>query len=373
MTQSLRIGIDGRSLVGKLSGTGRYIHELCRQLDIQMPTAEFFVYGPAEMSCPADNPRWHYRIDPLPMARRMKPVVWVKLRAGMLARGDKLDLFWGGTHFLPQFLPRSVRTVLTVHDLVYLLFPETMTGPHRYAHQWFFSRDFRRATRIVANSHGTSDRLQVAFQRPADAVVTPGVSESWQGSAAAEVDRTIAKLGVAPKFLLAVSTIEPRKNYRTLVNAFVSLRRSGQLPGYELVIVGGAGWMCDADLQLIKASAADGVRWLGFVEDADLRCLYSGTRLYICPSHYEGFGIPALEAVTCGAPALLADLPELREAGADAAHYIAMTEQNLQAAIVELLNGPPITSQPRQSPPRWSAGATTMKQVFYAAVGLKAP
>jgi glycosyltransferase involved in cell wall biosynthesis len=206
--------------------------------------------------------------------------------------------------------------------------------------------------------------------RRADEVVTPAVSNLWRRREGKEVADALKKLNLSKNFVLAVSTLEPRKNYRTLINAFVSLRRSGELSNYELVIVGGKGWKCEDDVKLIRASQNEGVRWVGFVADEDLQCLYSAASLYISASSYEGFGIPALEAVSCGTRALLADLPELREAGGNEAHYLEVTEHNLKSKMLELLSTPALPARATRptTRPTWSAGATTMKKLFYAAL-----
>lgn len=368
MSKPIRIGVDGRVLVGRLAGTGRYVYEICRQLDRQMPEAEFFVYGPTSLARPADSPRWHYRLEPMPLAQKLKPVLWLKYRAGRLAYKDQLDVFWGGAHFLPAFLPASVRTVLTVHDLAYRICPQTMTLPHRYSHDLFFGRDCGRATKVIVNSRGTGTRLASLVGRTADAVVMPGVSESWTRRTTDEVASVIKKYSISDNFLLAVSTIEPRKNYGTLVRAFVSLKRSGALRNHQLVIVGAPGWKCDTDLRLMQASRKYGVLWLGFVSDSELQCLYSGTALYVCPSKYEGFGIPALEAAYLGAPSLISDIPELREAAGDGPIYTPICEGTLAAEILAAISdaraGPPHPI----TPPTWAAGALVMRDTFLSAV-----
>jgi glycosyltransferase involved in cell wall biosynthesis len=368
MSRSIRIGIDGRVLVGTLAGTGRYVFEICRHLDRQMPESEFFVYGPSATARPADNARWHFREEPVALARKLKPVLWLKARAGTLARKDHLDVFWGGAHFLPAFLPPSTKTVLTVHDLAHRVCPETMTPPHRYAHDLFFERDCRRATKIIVNSRGTATRLQTLIRRSADAIVMPGVSESWTRRSAREVATVIEKHSLSSKFLLAVSTVEPRKNYALLVKAFVSLKRSGALPEHQLVIVGAPGWRCDDDIKLIRASHGHGVRWLGFVSDFELQCLYSGTALYVCASRYEGFGMPTLEAARLGTPSLVSDIPELREAGGEGPRYASILEETLASDILAALRDAR-TNLPRTvAAPTWEAGASTMRETLLSLI-----
>src|SRR5450830_484232 len=113
---TLRIGIDGRSLEKNITGVGRYVWELCLELEKHIPDAEFFVYSQWPLSVAPISARWHYRVDEFSAKKYMKSIVWQKLRGGVMCRADKLDVYWAGATFSPR-LPKNVRRIVSVHDL----------------------------------------------------------------------------------------------------------------------------------------------------------------------------------------------------------------------------------------------------------------
>ncbi len=129
------------------------------------------------------------------------------------------------------------------------------------------------------------------------------------------------QIGVAP-FILGLSSLQPRKNFIRLIEAFALARQEGALP-HQLVIGGGKGWLYDAIFAKVQAlGLADSVIFPGFIDDSDLPALYSAADFFAYPSLYEGFGLPVLEAQACGTPVLTAANSSLPEAGGLAALYV---------------------------------------------------
>jgi glycosyltransferase involved in cell wall biosynthesis len=152
-------------------------------------------------------------------------------------------------------------------------------------------------------------------------------------------EETRARFGVGEKFLLYVGTIEPRKNLLTLVRAFEEILEARE-PALQLVIAGQRGWMIEDLLKHVKASfAANRIVFTGYLSDDELRALYSSCTLFVYPSLYEGFGLPPLEAMACGAPVIASRIPSLIETIGSAAVLIAPTDvQALTKSIAELLS-----------------------------------
>jgi glycosyltransferase involved in cell wall biosynthesis len=358
----VRIGIDGRALQGSRAGIGRYVFELCRELDRLLPSATFFVYAPGPVELPVSSARWVVRIDPSPLARVLKPIAWLKLRAGRLCREDGLDAFWGAATFLPT-LPRGVRTICTVYDVNFRVVPSSMSRTHRLAHQLFFERDVTAATHRIAISSGTSARLQAYFGVRVSAIARPGVSPVFQPRQPDAVRAVEAEAGIDGPYFLAVGTWEPRKNLELLVRVFRSLRSSGLLEGHRLVLVGGRGWKDQQLHRLLteeESRSRDGskdVVALGYTSDEMLAHLYSGCKAFVFPSTYEGFGLPVAEARACGARVITTDIPELREAGGPDTVYIAPTPEGLRRSLLDV--PPPGRAQPRSPAvlPSWSDAA----------------
>lgn len=359
----MRIGLDGRPLLGRRTGIGRYVFEICRELDVLLPAAEFFVYAPEPVELPVVSPRWRCRVEARRWARALKPIAWLKLRAGRLCREDSLDAFWGSATLFPQ-LPAGTRRVSTVYDLTFRVAPQTMSRTHLLAQRLFFAHDVRRAHHRVAISHGTAARLQEWLGGRLAAVAPPGLSPAFHPRQAAAVGATLSRFGIAKPYFLAVGTWEPRKNLERLVRVFRTLRVAGELSDSRLILVGGAGWKDERLRRLLQVSdsvstpvESDGVTAVGFVTDDDLAHLYTGCRAFVFPSAYEGFGIPILEARACGAPVVTTDLPELREAGGDGAIYVSATDEGLREGLRRVVRAVAAPPPPRNHLPTWRGSA----------------
>ena len=158
-----------------------------------------------------------------------------------MAKHDGVNVFWAPRTILP-FPTRAFRTISTVHDLNYLVFPQSMPHVTFLAHWLWFARDVRRADAVATNSLGTADRLRRRFGVRTDVVAKPGVANAFKPIDPERVASRLSELGVSTPYFLAVGTVEPRKNLPALVKAFVSLKRSGELSEYELLIAGDQGW-----------------------------------------------------------------------------------------------------------------------------------
>jgi glycosyltransferase involved in cell wall biosynthesis len=331
----VRIGIDGRRLGPRLKGIGRYVWELCKGLDRVLPAARFFLYSPKSLNLPSISPRWSLRVDGSPLGRRLPNNLWLATRVGLMSRRDNLDAFWAGTGLLP-LIGLKTRGVLTVHDLVQCVAPETMNLQALWAARLFFWRSLAKADAVVTNSAGTAHRLETSFGYKAAAVVRPGLSRVFQPRSASETRAVLIRYRVTQPYLLSVSTWEPRKGLAPLIRAFRRMKAEGMIPDHNLLLVGERGWKNSSIIEL--ASNSESVVSLGFVDDKSLAALYSGTDAFIYPSTYEGFGMPVLEARACGARVVTSDIPELREAGGDDAIYVAPTEEGICCGITLALD-----------------------------------
>jgi glycosyltransferase involved in cell wall biosynthesis len=210
-------------------------------------------------------------------------------------------VFWGPNYELPLRV-KGVRYVLTIHDLALLI--NSKWGDKRTVFTLKFMAPLavRRADFLLADSESTKQdmiRLCHIREQKIRTIYLGGYEDqthlvSAQGLAAAK-----AKYGIAEKYFFFVGTIEPRKNINTLVSAFELL--AAKDPEVQLVIAGGIGWNCDDVLQQIKNSVyADRILQVGYVDKQEKLDLYAGAAAYVLPSHYEGFGLPILEAMSLG-------------------------------------------------------------------------
>ncbi len=327
----MRIGIDGRRLGLRPKGIGRYIWELCNGLDEVLPNAQFFLYTPRSLNLPRISNRWSFRVDESPFGR-LPSNLWLVVGAGRLAQRDEVDCFWSGSGLLPLVGVRA-RTVLTIHDLVHKVAPETMDTRALWATRLFFRLSVANANALVTNSEGTARRLEKYFGYKVAAIVRPGLSRLFELKSECEIQQILADYTLTKPYLLAVATWEPRKGLELLIKTFLNMKAVGLVRDHKLVLVGERGWKYAAIADLIRRNS-DAIVSLGFVYDVALAGLFRGAEAFVFPSKYEGFGMPVLEARACGAAVITSDLPELREAGGEAGIYIEPTEEGIRNGIL---------------------------------------
>jgi alpha-1,3-rhamnosyl/mannosyltransferase len=336
----MRIGLDGFPLAAPKTGVGHYTFELARALAILSPGDHFELISPsgfsetvaAEVESIPNLSLVHVRTNVI--TRR-----WWGIGLPRYVRQAGLDLFHGTNYEVPLW--NRERTVVTVHDLSVFL--------HADKHETRIARRARRRLPVMLRSAGVvitgtqavKREIIQRFNTNANriAVTQYAPRQIFQPLPADDCAATRQRLGVDKDFILYVGTIEPRKNLATLVRAFDQiLRQTSFRP--QLVIAGGKGWMMDEFHQLIgKASLGDRIHFTGYVDDEDLVALYSSCSVFVYPSVYEGFGLPPLEAMACGAPVIAGDIPVLRETLADNALLVDPVDTNaLAKAIVSVLD-----------------------------------
>ncbi len=315
------IAIDYTPALTQGGGIGRYTRELIAALaeQDQATLYRLFVAGETLETLPqppGPNFTWApSRWSPAWFAR-----IWHRLQLPL-----PIEYWTGPVRLLhaPDFtLPptqRRTRTLLTVHDLSFVREPHASPPQLRNYLNRTVPKAVQRADRILADSYATKQDLLDLYRVPEGKihVLYSGVHDRFypvrDPILVARV-RNRYKIGNAP-YIFSVGTIQPRKNYDRLVEAFHQLGRSDML----LVIAGARGWL-DNPLyrHVAERGLADRVRFIGFVPDEDLPVLYSAAAVFAFPSLYEGFGLPPLEAMACGVPVLVSNQSSLPEVVGDA-------------------------------------------------------
>jgi glycosyltransferase involved in cell wall biosynthesis len=347
------IGIDVTSALSQQAGIGRYTRELISSLIKYDSASEYVLFS-------AKQPSWERlssRIGPdarvrykqAPLSERWLYRIWYRLRLPLPVQTftGEIDLYYSPDFVLPP-VRSQIPTILTVHDLSFVHYPETFTPSLRAYLNKVVPRSIQNATHVLADSKATRDDLINLWQIEEDkiTVIYPGVDPAFRPPADSQELANVRKkynLGDGP-YILSVSTIQPRKNYQMLIRAFRGV--VDDLP-HKLVIAGGKGWLYEETLKEAETQGlADKVLFLGFVEDEDLPALYSDATLFVFPSLYEGFGLPILEAMACGVPAIVSDASSLPEVAGEDALVIPPKEQEIwTAAIRDLLSDPSRRSQ----------------------------
>jgi glycosyltransferase involved in cell wall biosynthesis len=338
----MHIAIDYTPAVHQAAGIGRYTRGLVAAL-ARLDTRHRFtllVLGRAGARFTPRSLPANFKLRYAPLSDRWATVLWHRLNLPLPVDvfTGRVDLFHGPSFTLP---PSFAPSLLTVHDLSFLRYPQGAFPPLLAWLSRAVPRSLRRARHVLADSESTRLDLVELMGIRADriTVIGAGVDEHFRRVNDPPVLAAVrARYNLPERFILGVSTLEPRKNFTGLIAAFNRLAAAG-LPDLHLVIAGGKGWLYDDIFAAAAASpVSQRIHLPGFVADEDLPALYSLADLFAFPSHYEGFGIPVLEAMACATPVVCADNSSLPEVAGDAALLVpAADSQALADALHRLL------------------------------------
>ncbi len=312
----MQIGIDARLVYHQPAGISRYTRHLMRAISKINREDDFIVFQHRRHTEPLIS---------MPNFRRatLFAPVHTRLEQFMLPlelMRFPLDLLHS-TDFIPP-LRASLPTVITVHDLAFLHWPHFLTKDSA-AYYGQIDRGVRRASHIIVPSESTKKDLvaQLGVPKNKVSVIYEAADDSFGPLPVEPTRREICqRYGLPNTFILFVGTIEPRKNVDGLLHAFRHLLDKYNMDEVGLAIAGGRGWLYEDILDLIrKLKLERNVFTLGRVNDGDLHKLYVGARCHVHPAHYEGFGLPPLEAMACGTPTIVSNVSSLPEVVGDAA------------------------------------------------------
>ncbi|MBP1466354.1 glycosyltransferase family 4 protein [Candidatus Chloroploca sp. M-50] len=377
------IGVDYTAAVWQGAGIGRYTRELIRAT-VKQATGVQFKLLYAAGGLPPDAPYLaelqslcvaypHVRAYSIPLTPRLLTILWQRLHLPLYAEWliGPMDLLHAPDFVLP---PTRTRTLVTVHDLTFLVYPECAeAGLRRYLTR-AVPRALRRADLVLVDSQATAGDLErlLGVSGPQVRLLYPGVDPRFRPLPQAELAPVRAALGLPAHFLLFVGTLEPRKNLVRLVEAFAQADLS---PAMNLVIAGRRGWLYEEVFAAVeRCSVTTRVHFVDFVADETLPAVYNLAEAFVYPSLYEGFGLPVLEALACGVPVVTADGSSLPEVVGDAAVLVNPLsvpsiaegiQQALQQATLFRRKGP---AQAHQF--TWQASAQTLL-TCYAELGAR--
>lgn len=243
------------------------------------------------------------------------------------------------SHFFNFIVPERVsgKTITTIHDMVYMLYPETMNSVNYRIFKKHFARSCREADAIVTVSQNSRKEIYELMNVPLDKIyVTYNAVDTSIYYPQKDKDLIRRKYDIDSPYILYLGTLEPRKNIPVLIKAFHSV--SHKLSGIKLVIAGGRGWKSDNVFSLVDDLAmTEKVIFTGYVAEEDKPALYSCAEVFVFPSLYEGFGIPPLEAMACGTPVICSNTSSLPEVTGDAGVLIDPSNEEELAYEIERL------------------------------------
>lgn len=343
----LHIAIDAHSIGTGLAGNETYAANLVEALAEIDRRNRYTLYVTKRAAVERYRGRWpHVEVRrTLPHS----PLVRIPFTLVAELRRRPVDLLHV-QYTAPPFAPCPV--VVSVHDLSFEHLPHTFKRRSWMQLRLTVRRTVRRAAHVITISEYTRrDLIKTYGLAPERISVTPlAAPQHFRPASAEEVARVRSRYGLEEEYVLAVGSIQPRKNLLRLIRAFADLHRSrpkDKLP--QLVLVGKPAWLYGPFLRALEEShLGERVILTGYVSEADLPALYTGALCFVYPSYFEGFGLPPLEAMQCGAPVITGDQTSLPEVVGEAGLMVnPFDESAIASAIARLIDDAPLRASLR--------------------------
>lgn len=343
--------INGLSLVPPLTGVGRVTLELCRRFGMANKNfAPLYWYGyysrrlwDEERAAPTSLQSLKSRcIGTVRSIPALKRIARKFLHFSGRISAKKADLYWEPNHVVIDEL-LAPHVLLTVHDLSCLLYPQWHPRERLDFFDAHFLKGLDKADHIITVSETIRQEMLTLLN-----ISENRISSIYNGvdlarfSPVPEADLKLfrQRRNLPERFVLCVASMEPRKNLLRLLEAWRKLPHRLR-NDYKLLLIGAAGWENKDILRAIHEDT-EGVQWLGYVPFDELAYYYNAAELFVYLSLYEGFGLPPLEAMACGTPVLVSDIPVHREVCSDAAAYVSPNDTvQIAEALESLLSSPP--------------------------------
>lgn len=331
---ALRIAIDAHSVGTGLGGNETYAANLIEALAQIDSSNQYTLYVTTQAARERYSDRWPNFI--VRFTRPHTPLIRIPLTLSAEIRKHPVDVLHV-QYTAPPIVPCPV--VTTIHDLAFEHLPETFKRRSWMQMRLTVRHTAKTAAHIITVSeYSRQDIIETYNISPARVTVTPEAAPATFGPASeAEIERVRRSYGIDDEYILAVGSIQPRKNLVRLMAAYSHLRhRSGHAKLPRLVLVGKCAWLYNETLRTIdELELQKSVLLTGYVPEADLPALYSGALCFVYPSYFEGFGLPPLEAMKCGAAVIVGNKTSLPEVVGDAAALVDPFDVGAIAAAID--------------------------------------
>jgi glycosyltransferase involved in cell wall biosynthesis len=341
-SQPIHIGLNahllslGQSYRG--AGISWYIVNLLRNLAQVSP--DFFQYSAFLSDQAFQEPSLRLHLSRLPTHRPVVRILWEQFIQPLTLRQAGVDLLHALAFVAPLAAPCPF--VVTIYDLSFLRYPEAFRPLNRWYLTQFTAHSVKRAKAVIAISESTRQDVINLLGVPPERVHTVycGADEKFRPLPPAKVDAFKADYQLPDTFILFLGTLEPRKNVDGLIRAYSSWRaREPDAP--PLVVAGGKGWYYSKIFELVESlNLTESIRFPGYISQEELPLWYNAASLFVYPSHFEGFGLPVLEAMACGIPVITSTVSSLPEvAGRDGAAWLVSPtdDEALAQAMAKLM------------------------------------
>lgn len=341
----MRVGIDARIVYYATGGIRNYtLHLLDALARLDDETEYYILHSRKDSAPPLPGPNFHPCACWTPSHHSLE-----RWTLGLEVTRLGLDLLHSPDFIPPKFGYQS--SVITIHDLNFLYYPKFLTAESRRYYNQQIEWAIQKADHIMADSHTTKNDL-VSLLEVEEGKVTVAhlaAAQAFQTLQGEDANTVAARYELQPSFLLFVGTLEPRKNVPGLLRAYRILLEEGATTA-PLVLLGGRGWLYDDIFERVEAlNLTEQVHFLHDVPDSDLPAIYNAASLLVTPSFYEGFGLPALEAMACGTPVVAADRASLPEVVGEAGLLVNPDDPaDIAQALARVLDDSSLRSQMRE-------------------------
>lgn len=324
------IAVDARPLSSPVSGISRSISKIIENIkdDYEFHLFSHLPYHKDfEYLIKQENVIWNQSHNFI----TKKGGLWYIFELPKILKKLKPDIFWGSQQTLPPFISDKIPTILTIHDFVAIYYPQSMKKIALLQQKILLRYSIYHANILVCISKQTENDLKKLYSN----IKKPIITIPWGFDLPLEKKKTI-NLPVQ-NYILAVSTIEPRKNYSTLLEAYYKYYINETDEPYYLVIVGRKGWETKKFYQRLEElqEKTKSIIILDGIQDEQLYQLYKNAAFFCMPSLYEGFGIPILEALSFQKNVLLSDIPVFHEIADGYGVFIPPNDVNLWASYID--------------------------------------
>jgi glycosyltransferase involved in cell wall biosynthesis len=304
----LRIGIDCRPLIGEKTGIGRYLWQILIEWAKSNINHELWLYSPREFTLPQEFTNSVTKV--VKRIVRLRPSeLWMHTILPLQIALDKIDVYWGPNYAQP-LIPIPIPKILTVHDLVYIKYPDSLKKRTLWHNRIGLETYLQSADHLIVPSKSTKDDVinKLGYDEKRISMVPLGVSNRF-GHRIEEGQMDKDKLLPRNPYFLSVGTLEPRKNILSIIRSFQEF--SVRFPNVDLLIVGSNGW--GETNKEIQGEDLSRIKLLGYVTEKQLKYLYQNAVAFIYVPFYEGFGLPPLEAMSAGVPVITSNTSSLPE------------------------------------------------------------